>query len=127
VLPPGWLRSQVIARQYTSTAVVPGIASPCDYSRLFVDWTEAGAMALSPDDISKIADAVWAKLLPNEPYANSDQYPAHHYLSGASGHAYTAVGNTDTVESRLAALDGKVVDLAARLDSLAQPAAVSAG
>ena len=38
LLPTGWTRDQVVARQFTSTATVAGVTGPCDYSRLFRDW-----------------------------------------------------------------------------------------
>lgn len=37
-LPNGWARSQVLARQFTANATVPGITSPCDYNRVIKDW-----------------------------------------------------------------------------------------
>ncbi|MBI1757968.1 MAG: glycoside hydrolase family 25 protein [Actinobacteria bacterium] len=37
-LPDGWTRNQVIARQYTSTATLPGITGPADANRTLIDW-----------------------------------------------------------------------------------------
>lgn len=37
-LPTGWTRAQVVARQYTDKATVPGITGTCDYSRVLQDW-----------------------------------------------------------------------------------------
>lgn len=37
-LPNGWDRRQVAARQFTSTARVPGVPRPADYSRVLLDW-----------------------------------------------------------------------------------------
>lgn len=54
-LPNGWARSQVIARQFTSTATVPGVTGPCDYSRVLHDWltTEDD---MSAEDVKAITD-----------------------------------------------------------------------
>lgn len=38
LLPAGWSRTQVVARQFTDKASVAGIAGGCDYSRLLRDW-----------------------------------------------------------------------------------------
>src|SRR5215813_10080384 len=38
VLPVGWSRTQVIARQYSESAVFPGVAGPCDANRLLKEW-----------------------------------------------------------------------------------------
>lgn len=40
-LPAGWARSQVIARQFTDRAAVPGVTGPCDYSRVLAEWLGA--------------------------------------------------------------------------------------
>jgi GH25 family lysozyme M1 (1,4-beta-N-acetylmuramidase) len=37
-LPTGWDRAQLVARQFTSTAAVAGVAGPCDLSRVLRDW-----------------------------------------------------------------------------------------
>ena len=37
-LPDGWARGQLVARQFTDKAVVPGIGSPCDYNRVVQNW-----------------------------------------------------------------------------------------
>ena len=39
VLPMGWTRDQVIARQYTSTATISGVAGLCDANRVLKEWT----------------------------------------------------------------------------------------
>jgi lysozyme len=57
-LPTGWSRAQVVARQYTANARVPGVSGPCDYSRLFRDW-----ITEEDDDVS--AAEVWAKPITN--------------------------------------------------------------
>lgn len=37
-LPAGWSSGQVVARQYTDRAAVPGVVGGCDYSRVLNDW-----------------------------------------------------------------------------------------
>lgn len=37
-LPLGWARSQVFARQFTSTENVPGVTGDCDYNRVLKEW-----------------------------------------------------------------------------------------
>jgi GH25 family lysozyme M1 (1,4-beta-N-acetylmuramidase) len=41
LLPTGWTRDQVVARQYTDRATVAGVSGWCDYSRVLKDWTTA--------------------------------------------------------------------------------------
>ena len=38
LLPPGWTTAQFVARQYSSTAKVPGVTGDCDDSRTLIDW-----------------------------------------------------------------------------------------
>lgn len=47
-LPAGWARAQVIARQYTDRATLPGIGA-CDASRVIRDWLQPGALTLNAD------------------------------------------------------------------------------
>jgi lysozyme len=50
-LPTGWARSQVIARQYSSTATVPGITGACDANRVLNDWlSSTGEADMTPDE-----------------------------------------------------------------------------
>lgn len=37
-LPAGWVRAQVVARQYGSAVRVAGVRNPCDASRVLADW-----------------------------------------------------------------------------------------
>jgi lysozyme len=38
LLPTGWTRDQVVARQYTDRATVAGVTGRCDYNRVLKDW-----------------------------------------------------------------------------------------
>jgi len=49
-LPNGWTRPQVVARQSTDKATVPGVTGGCDYSRVLHDW-------LQPEDDMSAADS----------------------------------------------------------------------
>lgn len=42
LLPSGWTRDQVVARQFTARATVAGVTGGCDYSRLLRDWLPTG-------------------------------------------------------------------------------------
>lgn len=56
-IPVGWSRDQVIARQFTSTASVPGVPSPADYNRVLVEWL--GAPTPTGDNsVTTEADAI---------------------------------------------------------------------
>lgn len=71
-LPPGWFRHQLVARQYTDSAITPGIPGPCDRSRVVREWLTIPAapvldledeiMTMSPADrtafIADVAAAV---------------------------------------------------------------------
>jgi GH25 family lysozyme M1 (1,4-beta-N-acetylmuramidase) len=39
-LPTGWSRAQLVARQFTDHATVPGITGGCDYNRVLADWID---------------------------------------------------------------------------------------
>lgn len=49
-LPAGWSRGQLIARQYTNAARIPGIAGPSDANRVINDWLTRRDEMLSDDD-----------------------------------------------------------------------------
>lgn len=53
-LPAWWSRSQVVARQFTDRAAVPGIGGPVDYSRVLADWITEDDMALSDEDVQRL-------------------------------------------------------------------------
>jgi len=56
-LPVGWDRAQVLARQFTSTATVPGVTGPCDYSRVLRDWlTTTEDNDMSAEDVKAVTD-----------------------------------------------------------------------
>lgn len=63
-LPNGWVRSQVIARQFTSTASVPGVGSPADYNRVLAEWLGSAPTptpvedTLSAAEVKQILDAI---------------------------------------------------------------------
>lgn len=67
VLPPGWRRDQVLARQYTDRASVPGVGSGCDYNRLMIDWAQEGQvdMPLTDADVMFLDNAAKAGKLDN--------------------------------------------------------------
>ena len=63
-LPTGWTRDQVLARQFTDRADVPGVTGPCDYSRVLADWlTTTREDDMSAEDVKAVTD-----------YLNSDGY-----------------------------------------------------
>lgn len=57
LLPAGWTRDQVVARQFTSTATVAGVTGPCDYSRLFVDWIHSGGTTTTTTEEDELMGA----------------------------------------------------------------------
>jgi lysozyme len=55
-LPPGWSRDQVVARQYTSSADVPGMPTRVDMNRVLRDWLSGGdEMGYADDQTSRIS------------------------------------------------------------------------
>ena len=140
-LPAGWSRDQVAARQYTNAATVPGITGGCDYSRIITDWlTQEESVALTAGEITAIAKAVWAFVIPDpHPEGDPDGAPA-------SSHLRWAQARTRVIQERLGvdgstlpatpppvgvdALSAKVDALTAKVDALAlgvgDPAAVRA-
>lgn len=48
LIPAGWSRDQVVARQFTDRATVPGVSGGCDYSRLFRDWLPPATPPATP-------------------------------------------------------------------------------
>jgi GH25 family lysozyme M1 (1,4-beta-N-acetylmuramidase) len=53
LLPAGWTRAQVVARQYTDRASVAGVLGRCDDSRLLRDWLSSTAPSKEDDDVAK--------------------------------------------------------------------------
>lgn len=49
-LPSGWGRGQLLARQYTNAAQIPGVTGPCDANRVITDWIKERDMPLTADD-----------------------------------------------------------------------------
>ncbi len=78
LLPDGWTRDQLVARQFTATATVAGISGGCDYNRVLNDWIAGG------DDVT--AAEVWSYRVPVptalKPYFGLDSYPADELLMG---------------------------------------------
>lgn len=98
-LPAGWDRTQVIARQFTSGATVPGISGRADYSRVLNDWlTKDENVAITDAEFDKIATLTWTKV------AQGLTDPAHPKL---------VVDHTD-LDRDVATLKAQVAALAAR-------------
>lgn len=67
VLPFGWTRSQVVARQFTDNAIVPGITGPSDYNRVYRDWLAAAPPVTPPTTgdsdvttVPEVRDIAWS-------------------------------------------------------------------
>lgn len=60
VLPAEWSRDQVVARQYTNRATVPGITGPVDASRVLHDWE--APVPLTRQDLDAVHKTVRAAL-----------------------------------------------------------------
>ncbi len=123
-LPSGWSRSQVIARQYTDKAPVPGVAGTADYSRVITDWLSAGPIL--EEDVA-ITEAEFSRIRQELIVALAD--PTHQYLQDDISaqvkpvkDAVTALSDkVDALLSRPTAGPGGSVDveaLAARVDAL---------
>lgn len=54
-LPAGWSRDQIVARQYTSTATIPGVTGRCDANRVLKEWI---TVALTKADAELVAKAL---------------------------------------------------------------------
>jgi GH25 family lysozyme M1 (1,4-beta-N-acetylmuramidase) len=120
-LPVGWTRSQVLARQYTPQASVPGVGGACDYNRLFLDWATEVDMPLSDEDRTwlrklvldrqeAILDAV-KTIVPRGQLMVLTGAPNSVYnAEEAAGFEPTAIGPA------VANLTAQVINLAARLD-----------
>jgi GH25 family lysozyme M1 (1,4-beta-N-acetylmuramidase) len=110
-LPPGWARSQVIARQYTDHATIPGIGR-CDASRLLTPWE--GTVTVTLDQLSKqISDAVRLLSVGDAPG-----------VGGATGgkDPGTHPNNVEEVLARLQALQTILDAVGALADQVAQVA-----
>src|SRR5262249_10258829 len=92
VLPVGWSRTQVIARQYSESAVFPGVAGPCDANRLLKEWI---TVTLTDADVKLVARA----LIP--------------YLQEISTGPGNSVDNNPLLQQLRHALDAVAADVAA--------------
>lgn len=61
-LPAGWDRGQLVARQFTDQAAVPGVSGGCDYSRWLQPEPEEDDMPTLDEYAAAAADATLAKL-----------------------------------------------------------------
>jgi lysozyme len=59
-LPVGWDRGQVLARQFTDRATVPGVTGPCDYSRVLIDWINTGDDSMSASEVATLSAQIAA-------------------------------------------------------------------
>lgn len=57
-LPTGWSRSQVVARQFGSQVKVAGVRTPCDYSRVLIEWLTHAPPTPAPEDDMPSADEI---------------------------------------------------------------------
>ena len=55
LLPAGWTRDQLVARQFTAAAPVVGVGGLCDYSRLLRDWLPS-TPPVQEDDMFETTD-----------------------------------------------------------------------
>lgn len=99
-LPNGWDRSQVIARQFTSTAAVPGVGTPADYNRVLVEWLGApteGDVAITEAEFSRIRQELITVLAD----------PTHQYLQDELAPLKAALAQTAGQIAALTALAGQ--------------------
>lgn len=116
-LPAGWARAQIVARQYTNKATVPGIAGPCDYSRVLVEWI-GGDQPMSAAELATLTAAI-ADLKT----AVTDGFSTLYNLTRAQdktgkpdpGHAEQAV---TTANSRLTSVGGAVAKIGVQVGAL---------
>lgn len=112
-LPAGWRLEQVVARQYTSTHEWPGQPAGVDFSRMLRPEVEAD-MPLTDQDVTKVADAVWAKMAAGL----SDK--AHSYLPPL----HTKLG--DVTNPAPDSVFGRLRTLSAQTSAGVDPAALKA-
>jgi hypothetical protein len=60
-VPPGWSRSQIIARQYSDKASVAGVSGTIDDSRILNEWTTSTPVPPTPPEDFTIMDAATKK------------------------------------------------------------------
>lgn len=109
-LPAGWDRAQVLARQFTDRATVPGVTGPCDYSRVLRDWlttTEDDSMSAAEADrviaaVEQGRDALYNLTRAMTPDGDPDP-----------GHAEQAV---TTVNKRIAAVGNQLAAVAGQVN-----------
>lgn len=129
VLPAGWTRDLVAARQFTNAATVPGVAGPADCSRVINDQlVQEDTMALTTEDISALARAVWMYRIP-DPHPEGDPAgaPAQSHLRWAQGRSreiLERVGGSGAAlvsapPAETAAVLAAIAELSARVDALA--------
>jgi GH25 family lysozyme M1 (1,4-beta-N-acetylmuramidase) len=123
-LPPGWPRSQVVARQYTSTHPWPGMTGGVDFNRTLAAWPAAGGdwfdMATNAD-LAAVVDERLAWWLPrlagyiqtgggNNGFGEAN-------MGAAWGHEMRRA--VDTTAAKVGAQADDQAALTARMDSLA--------
>lgn len=58
LLPFGWARTQVVARQFTDAASVPGITGQSDYNRVIREWIASAPIPPAGDDDVTTDDSI---------------------------------------------------------------------
>jgi GH25 family lysozyme M1 (1,4-beta-N-acetylmuramidase) len=88
LLPTGWTRDQVVARQFTASATVAGVTGPCDLSRLFRDWIINPSPKEDPMADYSLADDVRGKEWVKEAIHDQVQAGIQEVLKGGSNGAF---------------------------------------
>ena len=112
VLPNGWTRTQVVARQFTDKALVPGIGLS-DYNRVYRDWLTAGPPPPIKDGIDMADLDDIRRIFGLEPGQN---FKLSVYGQNDNAQALDRIVNTqnpDSVVSRLDRLEAAVTALSA--------------
>lgn len=103
LLPTGWTRGQVVARQYTDRATVAGVTGICDYNRVLKDWlTVVDAVSDTKEDDEMTA----AQMEELKGFLRD--------LTGAGG-GKTVTGKSEEIYNLL---HGELVGLKAELDAI---------
>lgn len=116
-VPAGWDRSQFVARQFTDSAAVPGVAGGCDYSRVLIEWINTGddMTAAQVDQITAAVEAARA--------SNSQQLTDMYRLLTVGDGAAVPEGS-DTHPYNLKVLRGRALAIAAAVAAQANDEAV---
>jgi lysozyme len=85
-VPSGWTGGQIVARQFTDKASVPGVQGGCDYSRVLRDWLSTTP---TPEDDMPTPDQLWNVIRSVPSYAkdvkpNKSAYEMDEWLLGAN-------------------------------------------